>query len=275
MTLKQAIIQTMKQNSKPMRSREIKDYIEKNNLFHWVSWIQQINACISTDINSNTPEFMRIEPWIYYIHDEYANINSGLFTHYAVNQSTTKPDNTEVKKSDEVSEEIWEDEIKQAIDTDDITSNKAHIWIAWEYSVCSELLLRSYQAMLVSVDSWTDIIALKNNMQYNIQVKTSITPKTHSSWVTYTFSIRKNIFNNNGWQNMYYIFVSRIVDNSYSRYNFLILNHANISHFINVWDIQETQWWYYIIWVKYHNSWEVTIWKSNVEYLLNDWWVIN
>lgn len=72
-----------------------------------------------------------------------------------------------------------------------------------EYLVCSELLFRGFNASIMSVDVGIDIVAVKENQLYGIQVKTS----NLNRFETYVFDIRKVSFERHSNGNVFYIFV--------------------------------------------------------------------
>src|SRR3989338_2265618 len=84
-----------------------------------------------------------------------------------------------------------------------------------EHLVCSELLFRGFNASIMSVDVGMDIVAVKDNQLFGIQVKTS----NLNSFDTYVFDIRKVSFERHSNGNIYYIFVLHGEKKS----NFLIL----------------------------------------------------
>lgn len=74
---------------------------------------------------------------------------------------------------------------------------------AGEHLVCSELLFRGFNASIMSVDVGMDIVAVKENQLFGIQVKTS----NLNSFNTYVFDIRKVSFERHSNGNVFYIFV--------------------------------------------------------------------
>ena len=84
-----------------------------------------------------------------------------------------------------------------------------------EHLVCSELLFRGFNASIMSVDVGMDIVAVKENQLFGIQVKTS----NLNSFDTYVFDIRKVSFKRHSNGNIYYIFVLH----GDKKNNFLIL----------------------------------------------------
>ncbi len=86
---------------------------------------------------------------------------------------------------------------------------------AGEHLVCSELLFRGFNASIMSVDVGMDIVAVKENQLFGIQVKTS----NLNSFNTYVFDIRKLSFERHSNGNIFYIFVLHGQNNN----KFLIL----------------------------------------------------
>lgn len=72
-----------------------------------------------------------------------------------------------------------------------------------EHLVCSELLFRGFNASIMSVDVGMDIVAVKENQLFGIQVKTS----NLNRFDTYVFDIRKVSFERHSNGNVFYIFV--------------------------------------------------------------------
>lgn len=74
---------------------------------------------------------------------------------------------------------------------------------AGEHLVCCELLFRGFNASIMSVDVGMDIVAVKGNQLFGIQVKTS----NLNRFGTYVFDIRKVSFERHSNGNVFYIFV--------------------------------------------------------------------
>ncbi len=72
-----------------------------------------------------------------------------------------------------------------------------------EYLVCSELLFKGFNASIMSVDTGVDIVAIKDNRMFGIQVKTS--RLNHAK--TYIFDVRKVSFEHHAVGNTFYILV--------------------------------------------------------------------
>ncbi|MCY4161439.1 MAG: HTH domain-containing protein [Flavobacteriaceae bacterium] len=84
-----------------------------------------------------------------------------------------------------------------------IVPNSQYIGKAGEFYVASELLFRGYNASIMSLDEGMDIIALKNNKLFSIQVKTSNLHRNNS----YVFDIRRVALDRIYAGNIFYIFV--------------------------------------------------------------------
>ena len=76
---------------------------------------------------------------------------------------------------------------------------------AGEHLVCSELLFRGYNASIMSVDVGMDIVAVKDNQLFSIQVKTANLNRFNA----YVFDVRKVSFERHSNSNVFYIFVLR------------------------------------------------------------------
>jgi Holliday junction resolvase len=74
---------------------------------------------------------------------------------------------------------------------------------AGEHLVCSELLFYGFNASIMSVDVGMDIVAVKENQLFGIQVKTS----NLNRFDIYVFDIRKVSFERHSNGNVFYIFV--------------------------------------------------------------------
>ena len=81
---------------------------------------------------------------------------------------------------------------------------------AGEMAVCSELLFREYNVSRMSVDDGIDVVAMKNNKTYYIQVKT-VQVKSGGFGV----QIRLNSYNRYNSNDCYYIIVARGVSTQF------------------------------------------------------------
>jgi len=74
-----------------------------------------------------------------------------------------------------------------------------------EFRVCSELLFRGFNASIMSVDTGIDIVAIKDNKRFEIQVKTA----NLNSYNTYVFDVRRTSFERFNSSNIFYVCVLR------------------------------------------------------------------
>jgi len=121
----------------------------------------------------------------------FINIDKGIF---GLNIEQAKFEEKEI----EIEEREEEADFKQK------TKNQ-YTGKAGEHVVLSELLFRNFNAGIVSVDDGMDIVAVKNNKLYNIQVKTA----NENSYDSYVFDLRISSFEKHNANNSYYIFVLR------------------------------------------------------------------
>ncbi len=84
-----------------------------------------------------------------------------------------------------------------------VVSNSQYIGKAGEFYVASELLFRGYNANIMSLDEGIDIIALKNNRLFSIQIKTSNLHRNNS----YVFDIKRVALDRPYAGIVFYIFV--------------------------------------------------------------------
>jgi Holliday junction resolvase len=109
---------------------------------------------------------------------------------------TLNPNYHEEEKKEEKEEQIKQEEEKETISTQ-------YTGKAGEHLVVSELLFRGYNASIMGVDEGIDIVAVKNERLYNIQVKTANENKFNS----YVFDIRISSLEKNNSNNTFYVFV--------------------------------------------------------------------
>lgn len=113
--------------------------------------------------------------------------------------------------------------------TDPIPSiNTLYIGSAGEMAVCSELLFREYNVSRMSVDDGIDVIALKNNKTYYIQVKTVQVKSENFSVKISSKSFYKYCSND-----CYYIVVARTKIKEKFVNQFIIMTADNIKALLN------------------------------------------
>jgi Holliday junction resolvase len=81
--------------------------------------------------------------------------------------------------------------------------DSSYIGKGGEYLVCSHLLFKGFNASIMTVDTGVDIVAIKNNQMFGIQVKTSRLNRAN----TYIFDVRKVSFEHHAVGNTFYILV--------------------------------------------------------------------
>ncbi len=140
---------------------------------------------------------------------------------------------------------------------------------AGEHYVTSELLLRGYNASIMSVDIGMDIIATNNNKLFSLQVKTSNLTSSNA----YIFDMRKVSLERDYAGNVFYVFVMIHEDATKSA---LILPSNKIDELIHTNAIKD---------IKTHDRFRVTLKIRNdgifigtldnpIDYYWNNWEVI-
>src|SRR3989344_4329535 len=189
-TFKQAAIEILKKSNKPLRYVEITKLALESGILETEGATPEatMNAQIIVDINNKKDgsDFIKTAPGT-----------------YALN-----PNKKEIKETKKIIEVEKAEEEK-------IKVEGGFTGKAGEHLVCSELLFRGFNASIMSVDVGMDIVAVKDNQLFGIQVKTS----NLNSFDTYVFDIRKVSFERHSNGNIYYIFVLHGEKKS----NFLIL----------------------------------------------------
>ncbi len=189
-TFKQSAIEILKKVKKPLHYKEITRLALESGILETVGTTPEssMNAQITVDIKhkGEGSDFMRTAP--------------GTFT--------LNPNKKEIKETHKIIEAEKEEEEKVVI-------AGGYTGKAGENLVCSELLFRGFNASIMSVDVGMDIVAVKENQLYGIQVKTS----NLNSFDTYVFDIRKVSFERHNNGNIFYIFVLH----GENKNNFLIL----------------------------------------------------
>lgn len=128
---------------------------------------------------------------------------------------------------------------------------------AGEMAVCSELLFREYNVSRMSVDDGVDIIALKNNKTYYIQVKT-VQIKSEG----FTVKISTKSYERYNSNDCYYIIVARA-----SITQFIIATADDIRRLADKGDANKTK--DYISVTFSQNMGKLFVKSENVDYMLN------
>lgn len=175
---KQSAIEILKKAKEPLHYADITRLALESGILETEGATPDasMNAQISVDIKrkKEASDFIRIKP--------------GIFT--------LNPNKKEIKETQKMVEAEKEEEEKIVIDSGFTGKGGEHL-------VCSELLFRGFNASIMSVDVGMDIVAVKDNSLFGIQVKTSNLNKFN----TYVFDIRKVSFERHSTSNVYYIFV--------------------------------------------------------------------
>lgn len=140
--------------------------------------------------------------------------------------------------------------------------NTLYIGSAGEMAVCSELLFREYNVSRMSVDDGVDIIALKNNRTYYIQVKT-VQVKSEN----FNVKISSKSFYKYCSNDCYYIIVARtkIKDNFVNQ--FIIMTADNIKALLNKDEAKDKNGIITLNFSQYMGS--LFIKTTNINYMLN------
>ena len=175
---------------------------------------------------------------------------------YALN-----PNKKIVKQSRRIEEKEKEEEEKIAVEG-------GFTGKAGEYLVCSELLFRGFNASIMSVDVGIDIVAIKDDRLYGVQVKTA----NLNRYNVYNFNIRKVSFERHDTGNIFYIFVL----NDIKKRHFLIIPYHEMEKKVHEKAILEVQHGkLYRVNIKFRED-EIYLGNMNHEmnYFLDNWNII-
>ena len=177
-TFKQSAIEILQKTKKPLHYTEITRLALESGLLETEGATPEatMNAQIVVDIKTKGEgsDFVRIAPGT-----------------YALN-----PNKKEIRETPRIREVEKAEEEK-------IVMEGGFTGKGGEHLVCSELLFRGFNASIMSVDVGIDIVAVRDNQLFGIQVKTS----NINRFDTYVFDIRKVSFERHSNGNVFYIFV--------------------------------------------------------------------
>jgi Holliday junction resolvase len=177
-TFKQAAIEVLKKSKKPLHYTEITRQALELGILKTEGATPEasMNAQITVDIKnkSNGSDFIKTAP--------------GTFE--------LNPNKKEIKQTPKIIE-------AEKVEEEKISIESGATGKAGEHLVCSELLFRGYNASIMSVDVGIDIVAIKENNLFAIQVKTA----NLNRFNTYVFDIRRVSFERHNSGNVFYIFV--------------------------------------------------------------------
>lgn len=244
-TLKQSAKIILEQHKKPLHYKEITRLALEQWLFEtsWETPDSSINSQIIIDIKKKgrASDFIKVAPSTYNL-----NPNKEII---------------EQKKEKYIQVEENQEEEKEKIES-------WYTWKAWEHLVCSELLFRWFNASIMSVDVWMDIVATKWNSLISVQFKTSNLNK----FDTYVFDVRKVSFDKHNTNNVFYVFVLHWKNNT----DFLILPFFEMEKKIKeralLPILNNTR---YRVNIK-KRDWNIYLWTKSYEvnYYLNNWSII-
>jgi len=239
-SFKLAAIKILKESKEPLHYDEITKRALDQNLIETTGQTPEatMNAQIAVDIKvkKENSAFIRSKPGCYILNPNYSKL---------------------LEKEEKDDEKIKEIESSENISTQ-------YIGKAGEFLVTSELLFRGYNASIMSVDEGIDIVAIKNERLYNIQVKTS----NENKFYTYIFDIRITSFERFNNSNTFYILVLKGKE-----INYLILPYLEIKKNIDLKNIlvinKDTR---YRLNIKIRdNKLYLGNKENNCSYFLNNW----
>jgi len=176
-TFKQAAIEILKKEGKPLHFKEITRLALEAGILETEGATPEntMNAQIILDIRKGeASDFVKTAP-----------------STYDLNKS---------KKEKKPSKAVEEKEKKEE---EKIIVQGSFTGKAGENLVCSMLLFRGFNASIMSVDVGLDIVAIKNDKMFGVQVKTS----NLNQFNYYNFDVRKVSFERHNAGNNFYIFV--------------------------------------------------------------------
>ncbi|MFP4645766.1 MAG: winged helix-turn-helix domain-containing protein [Candidatus Woesearchaeota archaeon] len=181
-SFKLAAIKILRNEKKPLHYEEITNKAIEKNLVETTGETPSasMNAQISLDIKAKKEQ------------SAFIRVKRGI---YSLNPNFSKGE--EKVEFKEEKEKILTDEKERV--------SSQYIGSAGEHLVVGEMLFRGFNASIMSVDDGIDVVASKNTLAYNIQVKTSRLNKTN----VYNFDINVNSYKRYKQGNTFYIFVLR------------------------------------------------------------------
>lgn len=177
-TFKQSAIEILKKAKKPLHYNEITRLALESGLLETEGSTPEstMNAQIVMDINHKK--------------------QGSDFTRTAPGTFALNPNKKEIRETSKIKE-------IEKTEEDKIVIEGGFTGKGGEHLVCSELLFRGFNASIMSVDVGMDIVAVKDNQLFGVQVKTS----NLNRFDTYVFDIRKVSFERHNNGNIFYIFV--------------------------------------------------------------------
>lgn len=178
----EAAVQVLKASKKPLNYREItKLAINKGLLTPGGKTPEDsMGAQISMNMKQKGLDsaFMRVSPGIYKLNPKHTTADKP--------NPTTQSNILEPKKRSNIFE----------------TKKVRYVGTGGEYLVAGRLLLNGYNASMFSVDEGVDVVAIKDDKMYGIQVKTA-----NKSASGYVADINVNSYGRNSSGSTFYVFV--------------------------------------------------------------------
>ncbi|MFH1286955.1 MAG: HTH domain-containing protein [Candidatus Magasanikbacteria bacterium] len=178
MNFKQSAIEVLKKEKKPLHYKEIARLALEQGLLETEGATPDatMNSQIILDIRhkKKASDFVKVAPSTYALNTEKVPLKT-------------------TKKIEE----------KEQIEEEKISIAGSYTGKAGEQLVCAMLLFRGFNASIMSVDVGLDIVAVKDEKMFGVQVKTS----NLNRFDTYVFDVRKVSFDRHNSGNIYYIFV--------------------------------------------------------------------
>lgn len=265
----QASYEVLKTEWQPMHYKKITKIIMEKWLTEKLKWATpdfSVNSTLNTNLLKIETPFTKVKTWVFWLKERVTSEDDRWFATLA----TEKEQPSDVIEADEYEEEV---QVKTSTQTEE-TEKKKHsytqfIWKAGELAVCSELLMRWWNANILMVDDGVDIFALKENEKIHVQVKTSAKPSTSSIWKVYHFSIGEKAFERHKHGEVFYVFVARTSE-EYNSY--IIMNYYNLRNLIDTKVIKKSTWnrWVYGVHITFHEDENYSINKHPINEFVNN-----
>ena len=262
MTVYEAVSKILEDHKKPMHYNDIASIIQRQELvdLKWSTPHYTVNSIITRDIKRNPSSiFSKVRPGTYTLRkyiDKEVDDTVWFF-----------PELIPALPEEEV--EILESSDDEEISMQNNVST-AFVWKAGELAVCSELLLRWYNTNVLFVDDGIDLVALRRTKRYNIQVKTSTSPKITRSAMTFYHSIKKSSFERHLDPSVFYVFVERTTSD---KFDYIIINAISIKMLLQNGFITEDKNGTLGISIRFEREGSVLLGKEwfNLDTYVNDW----
>ncbi len=265
-----------------MKAGEIARQAIENKMYVY-NWSLEETNQIHTQVGNQVWSFLAVD--IRDNHDsKFIRVNRGLFIHKENHNEASREQLFTAEQDEWPLNLLWKTVEQQESPQEETALNMEiaemvewnhrsnYIGTAGEYAVCSELIMQWYQANVAPVDIWVDVVAYTtgNNIRY-IQVKSSATLRQNGQWFSFVFTIGNQALLNNANINMFYVFVTRYMQNNQIRRDYFILSQHEINHLVNQQIIRLWANNRYVITIQYRLTWEIVLNQDhNIENQLNN-----